>query len=108
MDLTKTRDELLEWATFIVRLTEWNWQITDCLWQGRNEDLERELNKLNEKDVKLEEDKNKIAEQYKQEYMQLKTDRDATIAQLQGFYALLALVKEILLYLPVSICLFVH
>ena len=81
------------------------------MWQGRNEDLERELNKLNEKDVKLEEDKNKIAEQYKQEYMQLKTDRDATIAQLQGFYASLGLVEEIL-YLPVSfsvfVCLFVH
>ena len=56
-----------------------------CVCQGRNEDLDRELSKLNEKDVKLEEDKNKIAEQYKQEYMQLKTDRDATITQLQGF-----------------------
>ena len=41
---------------------------------------------MNEKDTKLEEDKNKIAEQYKQEYMELKTDRDATIEQLKGFY----------------------
>jgi len=39
---------------------------------------------LNEKDLKLEEDKNKILEQYKQEYMELKTDRDAAITQLKG------------------------
>ena len=54
------------------------------LWQGRNEDLEREINKLQQKEQKLEEDKNQVAEQYKEEYMQLKTDRDATITQLKG------------------------
>jgi len=59
-------------------------RVVVCLWQARKEDLERELSKLNEKDAKLEEDKNKIAEQYKQEYMELKTDRDATIEQLKG------------------------
>jgi len=53
--------------------------------QGRKDDLETELTKLNEKDLKLEEDKNKVAEQYKQEYMELKTDRDETITQLRGF-----------------------
>jgi len=58
-------------------------------WQGRNEDLEREINKLQQQDQKLEEDKNQVAEQYKQEYMQLKADRDATITQLQGFLHLL-------------------
>jgi len=52
--------------------------------QGRNEDFQRELNKLQERNVKLEEDKNKVAEQYKQEYMQLKGDRDSTITQLRG------------------------
>jgi len=60
--------------------------------QGRKDDLERELNKLNEKDKKLEEDKNKIAEQYKQEYMQLKTNRDATITQLQGFLSTIIII----------------
>jgi len=59
--------------------------VTDGWLQGRNDDLERELNMLNEKDRKLEEDKNKIAEQYKKEYMELKTDRDAIIVQLKGF-----------------------
>lgn len=54
------------------------------LWQGRNEDLEREINQLQQKDQKLEEDKNQVAEQYKDEYMHLKTDRDATITQLKG------------------------
>jgi len=66
-------------------------RVVDCLWQARKDDLERELGKLNEKDAKLEEDKNKIAEQYKQEYMELKTDRDATIEQLKGFYMQLLL-----------------
>jgi len=58
------------------------------LWQGRNEDLEREINKLQQKDQKLEEDKEQVAEQYKQEYMQLKADRDATIDQLKGLLQL--------------------
>ena len=43
--------------------------------------------------MKLEEDKNQIAEQYKQEYMQLKTQRDATVALLNGFYTFL-LIKQ--------------
>jgi len=46
--------------------------------------LEREINQLQQKDQKLEEDKNQVAEQYKEEYMQLKTDRDVTITQLKG------------------------
>lgn len=52
--------------------------------EGRIDDLEREINKLQQKEQKLEEDKNHVAEQYKEEYMQLKTDRDATITQLKA------------------------
>ena len=59
------------------------------MWQGRNEDLEREIAKLQQKDRKLEEDKDHVAEQYKQEYMQLKADRDATIDQLKGLLEVL-------------------
>jgi len=56
-----------------------------CIYQGREEDLEQELSKVNERSLKLEEDKDKIVQQYKQEYEQLKADRDATITHLQGF-----------------------
>jgi len=54
------------------------------VWQGRNADFETEVSKLQEKEAKLEEDKKKISEQYKQEYMDLKTERDGVISQLKG------------------------
>jgi len=49
------------------------------------------MSDLREKDVKLAEDKDKIAEQYKQEYMALKAARDTTIADLKGFLCFVVL-----------------
>jgi len=66
----------------VTPLFEVSYSLCDC--QGREEDLEQELSKLTERSHKLEEDKDKIVQQYKQEYEQLKSDRDETITHLQG------------------------
>ena len=52
--------------------------------KGRIDDLETELGQVKQKDTKLAEEKEIIENQYKQEFMQLKDQKDADIIRLSG------------------------